>query len=118
MHAEIEWDGKVYTYDPEDINVRHGFVIKQHTGLDLKPWEDSLRDGNVASWQALMWLLKQQNGERTQIATEDFAVVKFMNTFNAAMEAASEEEAKRRKAESEDGQGNAGAKRKRGSTPD
>lgn len=99
MHFDVEWAGKKYHYDPEDITVRQGMVIKTYTGLDLKPWETALDNGDVKSWQALMWLMKQMNGERTQIQTEDFPIVKFMNTFNQASQDAADAEAAEKAAE-------------------
>lgn len=99
MKFNVEWAGKTYSYDPEDITVRQGMVIKTYTGLDLKPWEHALNDGDVKSWQALMWLMKQMNGERTQIQTEDFPIVRFMNTFNQASQDAADAQAAEEAAE-------------------
>lgn len=97
--VHLEWEGKAYTYDSEGIEIRHAIVIKNHTGLNLQPWEMALNEGDPQAWQGMMWLMKQQNGEITQIATENFPVVKYMNVFREAAARAEEEEARQKKSE-------------------
>ena len=93
---KIKWDGRVYEYDPAQIDVNTGIKIREHTGMGIRSWERAIDDADPVALQALLWVIKEQNGERTPIRTLNFSVVDF---HAAIMEAALEELAGRSLAE-------------------
>lgn len=60
----IEWEGREYDYDPARIDVGDGMVVKQHTGCGMRSFEKGVDDGDPACLQALLWIIKKQNGEK------------------------------------------------------
>ncbi|GAA1701643.1 hypothetical protein [Fodinicola feengrottensis] len=81
---KVDWEGKTYDFDPEDIDVKQGIAIQYGTGMTLKAFNDGIQEVDVHAWQALMWLMKNQNGEQCNIQDLNFKVNAFSNAINAA----------------------------------
>jgi hypothetical protein len=82
--AMIEWDGKTYSYEVHKITVAAAIAIKLHTGLGLKSWAKAVDDWDPQAVQALLFAMKQQNGEPVVIADLEFDLTGFMTAFEKA----------------------------------
>lgn len=107
---KIEFEGREWEFDSEEITLQQAMTIQLHTGMSIGEWEDSLDlpeddQGNVQnpgpewlkSLQCVYWLMKAQAGEKTPIADADFVLSKFLRAWAAGAQA----ELDRRKAEKE-----------------
>jgi len=96
--VKIEFEGRAWQFEMDEITVRQGESIAAYTGLSLSAWYRSLLDPDSLSWmksmQCLYWLIREQNGESIALESADFAPLKLMAAFNdaAAAEVASEAE--------------------------
>lgn len=81
---KVQWENKEYLFDPEDIDVRQGIAIQYGTGMTLKAFNEGIQEVDVHAWQALMWLMKDQNGETCNIADLNFKVNAFSTAINDA----------------------------------
>jgi hypothetical protein len=92
--VKIEFEGRTWEFDSEEITLQQAMTIQLHTGMSIGEWEDSLdlpedEHGNVQnpgpewlkSLQCVYWLMKSQNGEKTPIADADFVLSKFLQAF-------------------------------------
>lgn len=80
---KIEWEGSTYTYEPEDIDIKQATVIKMHTGMGLVSWERACNDMEPAACQALMWVIKAQNGEITSVSEINCKPMKLIMAIGA-----------------------------------
>jgi hypothetical protein len=87
----VEYDGKKYEFDMDEITVQQAKIIKTYCGLNMATISDALEEADPDAMAALFWLMKQQNGERVQIQTVDFKLLKFANALNEASERESKE---------------------------
>lgn len=78
----IQWDGQEYQFEHADIRIKQAVVIKQHTGFPFRAWVRESEEGDPQALQALLWVIKQQNGERVDIASLDFSVTDFLAAFD------------------------------------
>lgn len=82
MH--INYDGKEYTFDLEEIDVRQAGIIKDKCGLTLMGLEAGLSEGDPAALRAVYWLMLCQNEEKADIEQVNFKIVKFARAVDAA----------------------------------
>jgi hypothetical protein len=85
---EVDYEGKVYDLDFDEVTVQQAKVIKVHCGLSLKGLEQGLADGDADALRALFWLMTVNSGETASIDTIDFKIVKFSKAIQEAAEKA------------------------------
>lgn len=85
----INFEGKDYHLDLDEIDVQQARTIKRQTGLTLLQLQKGLEDVDVDSMVALYWLMMVQNGTTVDMNKVNFPVVKFGEAvINALMEEA------------------------------
>lgn len=91
----IEYEGKRYEFDFDDVTVKQAIKIEKHTGLTLSEWGKDLEAGSSAvAIQALGWLVLH-DGRDIPIDDCDFKMVKLGEAFAKAAEEEAAEEARR-----------------------
>ena len=95
----IEYDGKEYPYDSDDLDVDQALAIEKHTGGPLLEWQKGLITADVKSTQALGWLVLHGGDAAVPIASVNFKFSKFRNAFDAAYEKQAAEEKAAKEAE-------------------
>jgi hypothetical protein len=95
----IEYEGKAYDVDPDDIDVNQALKIEKHVDGPMLEWENGLLTGRVICVQVLAWLILHGGDLEVPIASVNFKYPKLMKAFTAAGEA--EAEAEKAKAEAE-----------------
>ena len=83
----VEFEGKTWTLDVDEIDVRQAIVIKVKTGFNLLEWQAALERGDVDAAKALYWLMLAQNGVSADIDLVNFKILKFIAAVGAAAEA-------------------------------
>ena len=83
----IDFDGKSWTLDVDEIDVRQAMVIKVKTGYNLLEWLAALEKGDVDAAKALYWLMLAQNGVSADIDLVNFKIVKFISAVDKASKA-------------------------------
>ena len=83
----VDFEGKTYALDIEDIDVRQAMVIKVKTGYNLLQWQAALEQADVDAIKALYWLMLAQNGVGSDIDQVNFKLIKFANAIKAAQKA-------------------------------
>ena len=63
-----------YVFDGEKMLLSEAFAIKAASGMDLVPFQQGLATGDPASYQALIWYLRQKNGRPEDIHHVDFVM--------------------------------------------
>jgi len=84
MKLIIHVDGTDYAYDPQLIDVKAAFVIRERAGWGIRTWSQKCDDWDPLALQLLYWLMLRQNGKETDPATIDFSVVEFGEAVTAA----------------------------------
>ena len=95
--VHIDWDGRGWAVDTEEITLAQAFVIKDSTkdenswpsGRPLQPWLAGVGYGDPACLRGLYWLMLQQDGQQTPIRDLDFPVLKFYAAWTQASTLAS-----------------------------
>ena len=88
----IDWDGRQWAVDTEEITLTQAFVIKDTTkdgeiwpaGRPLQPWLVGVTSGDPGCLRGLYWLMLQQDGQQTPIRDLDFPVLKFYAAWKQA----------------------------------
>lgn len=93
---EIDFEGRTWQLDLDEISLRQGVQVQAHTGLTLRKWEASLLDDDhpqfLQSYQAVYWVMLGQNGETPPpVGDTDFKVIRFFEAVIAGLEAAMKE---------------------------
>ena len=88
----VEYEGKSYPFDMEDVTVKQALKIEKHMGGPLADFQKGVGSGDLAAIQALGWLILA-GGDQTPIADMDFKIARFMDAFNAAATAEAAAEA-------------------------
>lgn len=83
----INFDGKSYNLDVDEIDVAQAMVIKVKTGFNLLQWQAALEEGDVLAVKALYWLMLAQNGIASDIDLVNFKLVKFIEAVGEASKA-------------------------------
>jgi len=94
---KIDFEGRAWQFEMDEVTVKQGEVIAAYTGLSLSAWYRSLLDPDSLGWlksmQCLYWLIREQNGEGIPLESADFAPLKLMAAFNDAAGAETSAEA-------------------------
>jgi len=101
---KVEFDGKTYLYDPTKIKVSQAYVIQNYTrdeqyptGRGFMEWQQGFQEMKPNCMQALLWKLKNDNGEPCTIEqVGDFDMGELMAAIGKA---AQEEDAVERPTE-------------------
>ena len=88
----IDWDGREWAVDPEEVTLAQAFVIKDTTkddaswpaGRALQPWLAGVGYGDPACLRGLYWLMLQQDGQQTPIHGLEFPVLKYHTAWQLA----------------------------------
>lgn len=88
---KIQYEGQVLEFDLEDITVQQATVLKRKLGLTLLTLDKGLLEGDPDALRAVYWLIQEQSGNRVDIDTVDFKIVKLANALQEAIEAEAEE---------------------------
>lgn len=88
----INYDGKEYPFELDDITVSQATAIKRRLNLTLLGIEKGLAEVDVDALRAIYWLMLAQNGETRDIDRVDFKPLKYAVAIRNAIEA---EEAKK-----------------------
>ncbi len=83
---KIKWEDKEYDFNLNELTVAQAKVIKVHCGLTLVGLEEGILAGDADALRAIYWLMKVQNGEQSNIDTNDFKVMPFLVAFGDAAE--------------------------------
>lgn len=91
----IEYDGKKYEFDQNDIDVEQSLKIEKHIGGPMIDFENGVLSGRTVCVQALGWLILRRGDMDVPIAEVNFKVGKLMKAYTAAAvaEAKAQEEA-------------------------
>ena len=85
---QFEWDGSTWYYDDRKVTVSVAGIIKKETGLNWPvDFAEALQSMDPNAIQALMWLVRQQNGRVEQISEVDGPIVPFMEAYAAGLTA-------------------------------
>jgi hypothetical protein len=96
----IEYEGKSYDFDFEEITVKQAIKIEKHTGMPLSKFTDAAAEGvDMVALQAVGWLILH-GGRDVPIEDCDFKVMKLGEAF---AKAAAEEEAAQKAQEGQPG---------------
>ena len=88
----INWDGRDWAVDTEEITLAQAFVIKDSTkdgatwpsGRPLQPWLAGVATGDPACLRAMYWVMLAQDGQQCPIASLEFAVMKYHTAWTLA----------------------------------
>lgn len=82
----VNYEGKSYAFELDEIDISQATVIKRKFGLTLLSLEAGLREGDPDALRAIYWIMLTQNGERANIDNVSFKIVKFANAIQKANE--------------------------------
>jgi ABC-type Zn uptake system ZnuABC Zn-binding protein ZnuA len=92
---KIEFEGKTWQLEPDDIRNRQAEAIFDYTGLTVSKWLQSLaKDVEepkwIRSWDAMYWLMLVQNEppHPASPAEVDYPLYRFAQVYLQAVEAA------------------------------
>ena len=85
---KIDFEGRVWEFDPDTVTVQQGIAIWLAHGLTLLDWEEGMERGDPRALQSTYWLMLTQDGAVKPIKDCDFAVGPFSQALAAAQEAA------------------------------
>src|ERR1700761_6129146 len=94
---QVEYEGKTYDLDLEDMDTDEAAVIERSGVPNLQELENGVARGDLTALRAVFWLMLHQAGETVRIDRVKYRPVKFLR----ALAKASEDEAKA-KAEGDD----------------
>ena len=88
---KITFDGNTYQYDPRKVSVQTAATVTRETGLRWPlELEEALKVGDPVAVQALLWLVRQQNGHVESFADVDGSMLDFIDSYVAALNAEAE----------------------------
>lgn len=76
MIIKLEYGGKSFAYDDEDMTVLQGIAVEEHIKGSLVDWDQGLGQHRSACYQALGWLVFHDGSPEVPIAGVDFPIVK------------------------------------------
>lgn len=83
----VDFEGRQWNLDIEEIEVAQAMVIKVKTGYNLLQWQAALEQADVDAIKALYWLMLAQNGVGSDIDRVNFKLIRFVNAVKAAEKA-------------------------------
>lgn len=81
----IEYTGKTYTFDLDEITTKQARVIKVATGLTIMGLQRGMMELDPVALVGVMWYMKTVSGEACNIRTLDFKIGPFAEALNAAI---------------------------------
>jgi len=82
---KIFWQGRDWYYDDRNVTVSVAKIVTNETGLMWpRDFADALTVMNPTAIQALMWLVRQQNGYQERIDDVDGSIVEFLEAYGEA----------------------------------
>jgi hypothetical protein len=91
MQLDIEFEGRVWALDTENLTITQAFVIKDATkdevfkaGRPIQPWLMGTASGDPGCLRGMYWLMLQQDGQQRAIGGLEFAAAKFHSAYMAA----------------------------------
>jgi hypothetical protein len=85
--VKIDFEGRVWEFDPNVVDVQQGIAIWLAHGLTLLDWEEGMERADPRALQCTYWLMLAQNGTVKAIKDCNFAVGPFSVALQAAQEA-------------------------------
>lgn len=70
----IRLGDKTWQLDDEKLTVADAFIIKNGTGLALKPFFEGIAEMDPLCLQGLVWFLRRKDGEQVALTDVDFAI--------------------------------------------
>lgn len=89
---KVEFDGKEYNLDVDELDIVEATYIKVKTGLNLLPWQAALEECDPDALKGLYWLMMKQNGVACDFERVNFKVGAFIAAFQKAQEAEAQPE--------------------------
>jgi hypothetical protein len=88
----INYDGKQYPFDMDDVEILQALAIEKHMGCSFDEWGKKLQKGDMKARQVLGWLILHPAGEVPVEAT-NFKMVALGKALDAAYAAETPAEA-------------------------
>ena len=83
----IQWQGRDWNYDDRNVTVSMAKIVSQETGIKWPAdFADALQQMDPLAIQALMWLVRAQNGYQERIDEVDGSIVEFLEAYGEAFE--------------------------------
>lgn len=83
----VHYEDKDYEFDIDDLDVVQATMLKRKYGITLLSLQKGLLEGDADALRAVYWLMLAQNGQRVNIDSVQFKIVKFANAIQDAVEA-------------------------------
>ena len=90
---KIEFEGRTWQFDEDEITVKQGIAIHLAYGFTVSAWLEELAKLDPRAVQCTLWLMYQQNGVSKPIADCDGSLVAFMTAYTEARQAEAEADA-------------------------
>lgn len=88
---KLDYEGRTWQLDIEDVTTRQGEAIWDETGLSILGWWKSLTDADSRVWvksmRCLYWLMRAQNNDPVTLQEADPVPLKLLQAFNAGAKA-------------------------------
>jgi hypothetical protein len=84
---KIEFGGKTWKFDLDEITLEQAERVEKETGLTLDAWNASLFDLKPVSYRLLYWVLAAQNGDPLALEEVSFKFGPFVKAWTAAVRA-------------------------------
>jgi hypothetical protein len=88
MQIQLDWDGRTWAVDTENVTIAQAFVIKETTkdeswpaGRGLKRWLLGVDEGEPGCLRALYWLMLAQDGQQVAAAGLEFAAMRYHSAW-------------------------------------
>jgi hypothetical protein len=82
---KITWEGKVWQYEDRNVTVQVASILKKETGLTWPTdFVDAVGKMDPRAVQALMWLVRSQNGCVETIDDVDGSLMDFLTAYAEA----------------------------------
>jgi hypothetical protein len=78
---ELDYEGKKYTIDLDEMDVKQARTIKVATGLTVMGLQKGMVEVDPDAMVGLYWYMKTTNGERCNIHDVNFKVAAFSNAL-------------------------------------
>src|ERR1700727_1056043 len=84
---KIEFEDRVWEFDPEQIDLQQAIAIQLTYGFTLNDWYEATEKADARALQCLYWLMLQQNGVIKPIKDCNCKIIALGEAFSAAQEA-------------------------------
>jgi hypothetical protein len=82
----IEYEGREYPYDPDDLDIDQALLIEKHIGGTLMDWQKGIYAYDTKCTQVLGWIVLRGGDLSVPIESVNFKVNKLRTAFEAAAE--------------------------------